>query len=229
MANLRQDPQTGIFRIRFRFEGRAYNRSLKTRDPKSARSVLGRTEENLRLIASGRLEIPPKTDPASFILSDGKINGRPKCKSITLGRLFATYQQRLPDAAKEPTTVGLEKTHIKNFRRLLPTSKIANTITSADLQRYAERRLKQKRNGRKISSETVKREMDTFRAIYTWAHSNEFVEGESPTGGLTLGKSDAKPPFMTWAEITRRIERGGLSTEEVKQLWECLYLTPVHL
>ncbi len=225
MASLRQDPDTGIFRIRFRFEGRSFNRSLKTRNKKSARSILGRAEENLQLIERGRLEIPPKADPAKFILSDGKINGKPTCKSITLNKLFETYQKRLPEAAKEELTIKLEQTHIKNFKRILPTSKVANTNTTADLQRYAERRLKQKRNGRRISPETVKREMDTFRAVFTWAKNNGYVEGESPTKGLTLGKPDAKPPFMTMAEINRRIERGGLSDEEQAELWECLYLT----
>ncbi len=225
MASLRQDPETGIFRIRFRFDGRAYNRSLKTKNPKSARSILGRAEENLQLIERGRLEIPPKADPAKFILSDGKINGTRTSKPITLNKLFETYQKRLPEAAKEELTVKLEQTHIKNFKRILPTSKIANTVTTADLQRYAERRLKQKRNGRRISPETVKREMDTFRAVFTWAKNNGFVEGESPTKGLTLGKPDAKPPFMTMAEIERRIERGGLHEQEQSALWECLYLT----
>lgn len=225
MASLHKDPQTGIFRIRFRYESRAYNRSLKTVNAKTANSVLGRTEENLRLIRQGRLEVPSKVDPAAFILSGGKINGQKKCQPITLGKLFETYQQRLPEAAKERLTVGLETTHIKNFKRILPTSKIANTVSTADLQRYAERRLKKKRNGRLISPETVKREMDTFRAIFNWAKNNDFVEGDPPTVGLTLGKPDAKPPFMTMAEITRRIERGGLSEAEEKELWECLYLT----
>jgi len=225
MASLHTDPQTGVFRIRFRFEGRAYNRSLKTKSPKTATCVLGRTEENLRLIRQGRLDVPAKVDPATFILSDGKINGQKKCQPITLAKLFETYQKRLPEAAKERLTVGLETTHIKNFRRILPTSKIANTITTADLQRYAERRLKQKRNGRRISPETVKREMDTFRAIFNWGKNNDFVEGDPPTVGLTLGKPDAKPPFMTWAEISRRIQRGGLTQIEEKELWECLYLT----
>ena len=225
MASLRQDPETGIYRIRFRFEGRAYNRSLKTKSLKSARSILGRAEENLQLIARGRLEIPPKADPAKFILSDGKINGKPTCKAITLNKLFDEYQQRLPEAAKEKLTIGLEKTHIKNFKRILPTSKVANTITTANLQRYAERRLKQKRNGRLISPETVKREMDTFRAVFNWAKTNGYVEGEPPTKGLSIGKPNAKPPFMTMAEINRRIERGGLTKQEQDELWECLYLT----
>src|SRR5262249_31579868 len=41
---------------------------------------------------------------------------------------------------------------------------------------------------------------------------------------LTLPKTDEKPPFQTWDQITRRIERGGLTEEEQADLWECLWL-----
>lgn len=223
MASLRKDPESGVFRIRFRFAGRAFNRSLRTKDEKTALSILARTEDSIRLVEQGRIELPPNIDVAKFLLSDGKLNS-PYTKAISLKKLLTIYQKRLPDAAKEPLTVALETTHIKNFLRLLPSNKLANAITTADLQHYAEKRLKEKRGKRRISPETVKREMDTFRSIWNWARK-EFVQGEPPTVGLTLAKADAKPPFMTWDEIDTRISRGGLSELEIDELWSCLYLT----
>ena len=229
MPSLRQDPDCGIFRIRFRFAGKAYNRSIRTKDPKTANSILGRVEETIRLIEHGRLEIPPKIDPAVFILSDGKTTTvQSKSKAISLKNLFAEYLERLPTVAKEENTVKLERSHIKHFNRLLKTSKSATTTTSADLQRYVEKRLKEKRHGRLISPETVKREMDTFRSVWNWA-KKEYVEGDSPTLGLTIGKADAKPPFMTMDEIETRISRGGLSEDQEKELWECLFLTTTQI
>src|SRR5207253_640241 len=32
-------------------------------------------------------------------------------------------------------------------------------------------------------------------------------------------------PFQTWAEIERRMERGGLTPEQQADLWDCLFLT----
>jgi len=186
MASIQQDLHSGIYRIRFRFAGRSYNRSLKTTNLKAARAVLGRIEENLQLIEKGRLEVPPKPDIAKFILSDGKIHGQPLCTSTTLGKPFESYQAQLPAGAKEELTVRLEKTQVNNFKQILPISKLANTITTADLQRYVERRLKSNCKGRKISPETVKREMATFRSIFNWAKSVGLVEGESPTNGLII-------------------------------------------
>lgn len=225
MASIKQDPQSRVFRIRFRFAGRRVNRSLRTKDRKVARSVLGRVEETLRLIEQGRLEIPLKTDPATFILSDGKVRSRPSTvESVSLRRLLKLYQERLPAGAKEATTIGLEETHINHFLRLLPASNLADTITNSDLQRYVEKRLTEKHGKRFISPDTVKREMDTFRSIWNWGRK-EYVRGEAPTIGLLFAKRDEKLPFMTWDEIELRVSRGGLSDEELSELWSCLYLT----
>ena len=225
MASIRQDPDSKIYRIRFRFCGKSYNRSIKTKDFKTAKSILGRVEETIRLIEQGRLEIPQKIDPGVFILSDGKITSiHSKTKHVSLKQLFKEYLSRLPAAAKEANTVKLETSHIKHFNRLLKTSQSASATTPADLQRYVEKRLKEKRYGRLISPETVKREMDTFRSVWNWA-KKEYVEGDSPTLGLIIGKADAKPPFMTMDEIETRIARGGLTDLQQKELWECLYLT----
>jgi hypothetical protein len=124
VASIQQDPKSKTFRIRFRFGGRRYFRSLKTTEFKVAQSILGRVEETLRLIEQGRLEIPAKADPGKFILSDGKITSdRPRKLSISLKELLEVYQKRLPYGAKETSTVSMEKTHIKNFLRLLPKAR----------------------------------------------------------------------------------------------------------
>ncbi len=225
MASLEQHPKSKVYRIRFRFGGRQFFRSIKTKDKNVARSIKGRVEETLRLIEQGRLEIPPDAEPGAFILSDGKLKQKPASSTlVSLKKLFELYKERRVAGAKEPTTIKTEETHIKNFLRLLPVTKAAQAVTHSDLQRYVEKRLKEKRGTRFISPETVKREMDTFRIIWNWA-KKEYMLGETPTQGLTYGKRNQKPPFMTWDEIETRIARGGLTDDEVADLWECLYLT----
>ena len=192
MASINQDPKSQVFRIRFRFGSVRVNRSLKTKDRKIAQSVLGRVEETLRLVEHGRLEIPPKVDPATFILRDGRIKPvGPQKQSVTLKQLFKIYQERLPATAKAPTTIALEMTHIKNFLRLLAPNKNANLIGQSDLQRYVEARHKEKWGGRFIGPETIRREVSTFRTVWNWA-KEEYVEGNSPSQGLVYGKADAK-------------------------------------
>ena len=48
--------------------------------------------------------------------------------------------------------------------------------------------------------------------------------GPSPTKGVKLALIDEKPPFMTWEEIETIIKRGGLTEEQQKTYWDCLFL-----
>lgn len=43
--------------------------------------------------------------------------------------------------------------------------------------------------------------------------------------GLRLPKTSDKPPFQTMAEVERKTGLGGLTTEEVDELWDAVLLT----
>jgi hypothetical protein len=51
------------------------------------------------------------------------------------------------------------------------------------------------------------------------------VKGAFPNHGLVYPKADEKQPFMTRAEIERRIASGGLTPKQTAELWNCLFLT----
>ena len=74
MASIEFDKASDRYRIRFRYGGKPFKRSLKTSEEREARSILGRVEETIRLMERGRLDLPPDADPGVFILSDGKLN-----------------------------------------------------------------------------------------------------------------------------------------------------------
>jgi hypothetical protein len=78
MAWLEQHPISGTYQLNFRLGGAKFKRSLKTSDEREAATRLARFEENIRLVEAGRLLLPEHGDPASFLLSDGKLNGKPK-------------------------------------------------------------------------------------------------------------------------------------------------------
>ena len=89
MASIEFDEASGRYRIRFRYAGKPYKRSLKTTDKRDAGAVVGRVEETIRLLERGRLNIPPDADPGVFILSDGKLNGKLTAEQgYTLESLF---------------------------------------------------------------------------------------------------------------------------------------------
>src|SRR5207248_1616976 len=97
------------------------------------------------------------------------------------------------------------------------------SLTHADLQAHIDRRKKQTYRGHSIRSVTLKKEMASFRAAWNWAALMDLVRGPFPSKGLVYPKTDEKLPFMTWAEMERKIT--PTTTEEEKaDLWDCLYL-----
>lgn len=93
------------------------------------------------------------------------------------------------------------------------------------LQEYVDNRSKDKWRGELISPATIDKELVTFRMIWNWATTRKYLSGSSPTIGVVLPKRDEKPSFATIEEIKRKIGRGGLSEDQVKQLWESVFLT----
>ncbi len=94
------------------------------------------------------------------------------------------------------------------------------------LQEYVVSRSKAKgRNGKTLSATTIRKELGTFRTVWTWAISRGYVSGPFPNQNLRFPKTTDKPPFQTRVEIERRISYGGLSEAAKRELWDCLFLT----
>ena len=64
--------------------------------------------------------------------------------------------------------------------------------------------------------------LSELRNIVTVA--NGHLESAPEKKTIRYPKGKEKPPFQTWQEIEKRIGRGGLSENEVADLWECLFL-----
>ena len=59
MASIAPDPDgSGYFRVQFRYGGRQFKRSLKTKVEAEALAIAGRVDETLALLRRGRLTIP---------------------------------------------------------------------------------------------------------------------------------------------------------------------------
>ena len=73
MASLERDPDSGNYRLRFRYGGIQFKRSLDTTSRSEARTRLVRFRETEKFVAQRRIEIPIDVDPAEFLLSDGRL------------------------------------------------------------------------------------------------------------------------------------------------------------
>ena len=229
MPSIEFDEESRNFRIRFRFNGRPYKRSLKTSDRRLANARLGQVDGTLLLIESGRLEIPPGVDPAAFILSDGKRTGEEKKRErLTLKQVFDRYQNyhaELPKPVKEESTLAGERIHFQHLLRHLNGKSDAQSLSAAQVDAYVTKRMKDKWRGKNIGGETVKKELTTLRLVWNWAAKMGYLQGKSPVVDIEIPTADEKQIFRTAIEIEQIIKRGGLKTDRQAELWAGLYLT----
>ena len=83
----------GRYRIVFCWQGERRYHSLGKMPEREARSCLDRLEESLRFVDRGLLEVPPDADLGRFLVSGGKLNGKPTLKApLTLGESLGRYR-----------------------------------------------------------------------------------------------------------------------------------------
>ena len=230
MASFDLDPKSGNYHIRFRYGGNPFKRALPLADSREAERVCGVVEETIKDLKRGRLEMPGDADPGAYLISGGKLTGKPKPASsdtpdddvpFTLGRVFDTYLETLTPGSKEANTLETEAVHSRHFNRVLGESLPFEGVGVGTLQTYVNARSKEG-----VARDTIRKELATLRAIWGWAYKRHHIS--SPAGwkmaDLTLPKAVEKREFQTWDQIKRRIARGGLTGVQEADQWECLWL-----
>ncbi len=136
-------------------------------------------------------------------------------KKTTLAELRDSYLKTFSGGALEENTLYTAKIHLAHLAATLGESFAVGDLTLGNLQKHIDRRKAD------VAGTTIKKEIDTFRSPWNWGARMGYVKGPFPSGGLVYPKGEAKLPFMTRAEIERRLAAGG----DPDELWECLYLT----
>ncbi len=231
MAYLRRDRRSGKWCVGFRYNGQEYHRSCRTDQKSVARRIHVTVEETIDLLETGRLVAPENVDIAHWIFTGGKANGKLKTKKTPKCRFGAICDDYMKDQRqKAETTLYQEQIHIRHLKRILKSESRLCSIDLERLKQYADQRSEVMYRGKAISSATIRKELTTFRQIWVWAQRRGHVANSCPLLGpekrweLQLPKPVERVKFQTWEQIERRIERGGLSSAEIRKLWEGLYL-----
>jgi integrase len=230
MASREFNSKTGKSRMFFRYGGKQFNRTISVQSDKEALRVCALIEETIQDLERGKLLLPAEADPATFILSGGKVAGRPQlvsnsfqesAKPPTLKHVLDTYAAELTPGSKEANSIETEAVHrrriVKVFGEGLPFVSLSVNL----IQKYVDKRA---HDG--VGPETIRKELATLRMIWGWAYKREYIA--APVAwkikDLTFPKAAERPPFQTWEQITRRIERGALTDDQGAELWEWLWL-----
>jgi integrase len=218
------------YRVVFMYSGRKFSYALDTRDKTTAEALRGGVEKTIMLIEQKVIRVPEGADIVAFVKSGGKVEEEPKPAPapLTLGQLKVNYLQTHGQGAMEANSLATVRMHLGHFVGTLGERFAVRSLTLDDLQRHVNERRKKKYRGRQLSAVTLKKEVASFRAAWNWAALSGLVKGTFPSKGLVYPKTDEKPPFMTMAEIQRRITP-SMNEAERDELWGCLYLTQEEL
>jgi len=124
---------------------------------------------------------------------------------------------------KVSTTVAGETVHVNYLKRILRAKTPLQEITLGTLRHYKTRRKRQRHNGRFTPEATIKKELVTSCQIWMWASHNNYIDApcplvtESGRWKVTFEKRAEPEKFKIWAEIERRIKRGGFTGLTVNQ------------
>lgn len=232
MASLEQ--RGNWFRVIFRHNGERHTHRLDTTDFKQAEILKGGIEHTLMLIEQNLLTVPDGADLYPFLVSRGQVVKAPEPVPepeeenplITLKQLKEKYLETHSLGAMEANSLATVTMHLDHFLRTFGPDFTANDITLARLQDHVNRRAKARnRRGGSLSPVTLQKEMGSFRAVWNWGVRMGLVVGGFPHHGIVYPKTDEKPAFQTWQQITRQIAAGGVTEDRQQELWDCLFLT----
>ena len=222
MASLELRRET--YRLVFMYAGKKYGYSLDTGDKRVAEALRGGAEKVLMGIEQQLLAMAVDVDIIEFVKAGGKASAKPAAarERIGLQKLIDLYLAALDNGSVEANSLATVRMHLKHFAKRLGQKFQIQTLTMDLLQAHI--------NARKILSPvTLKKEMASFRACWNWAVHAGKLQGVFPSRGLRYPKGEEKSPFMTHAEIERRIAAGGLSDAQSSGLWDSLYLSKPEL
>ena len=225
----------GKYRAIFRFEGQKYSGSLGTDKRQKAELARGQIERNLELVSLGMLAVPDDCDVFHFFLTgqasvhsshDGKPSNSaaPATGRLSISKLFELYFDAFLKESIEENSYRMLQTHRNNLIRLIGKTAKVNNFGTGDIQKYIDKRAKEKGRRGTIRTVTIKKEITTLSSIFEWAVNNGHVAAVPNKKGLRYPKGKEKLPFQTWDEIERKVVRGGLTDDQLAELWECLFL-----
>ena len=215
------------YRILFRYQGKQHALTLGSVTEVEAETKAAQVDYLLMRLKQRLAVLPPGVDIVEFIELDGRVlpPASPEIQKTTLAALRDAYIAA-NEASLEPNTLKCIHIHFRHLEKHFGAEFCISDLQLSDLQGYVNQRAKAAgRNGRKLSSVTIQKELVTLCTAWNWSVKSKLVAGPFPNDGLRYPKTTEKPAFQTREEIQRRIKTGRISDAERAEMWEALYLT----
>ena len=209
----------------FLYHGKRHTFTIGQVSEEEAQAKANQVDYLLMRLKQDLLHLPPGMDIVAFVEFDGNPPIRPtEGEFLTLAGLRDRYLETHRNGSLEQSTLEGIQLHFKHIIATLGERFPVPDLSLADLQKHVDRRAKKKGLRGKLSPATIRKEVVTLRTAWNWACHMKLLTGGFPYHGLRYPRFQEKPPFQTWEEIERRIKGGGLSEEQQRDQWDCLYL-----
>jgi integrase len=212
----------GNFRILFRYQGKQHNFTIGEVSKIEAEAKAAQVGYLLLRLKQRLATIPAGMDIVQYVQFDGK-QETPVPAKLTLAQLRDKYLAT-NKISLEVTTLATAEMHFRHLTGHFGDAFPIPELTLADLQGYVNERSKAEWNGRKLSAETIRKEVKTLRTAWNWGARMKLVTGPYSNAGLRYPRTTEQPPFQTLAEIERQIKAGGLTSAETDELYNSAYL-----
>lgn len=219
------------YRFCFRYRGAKYGFALKCETPREADALAGSAKNLLLRLEQNLIELPIGVRIVEFLRSEGKATPLPAEagpadeRLETLNGLFEEYFAAHGPGVLEETTLSGMRIHRKHLEQTFGKRFVLRGLSAAALQRHVSRRAPSKGlRGRRLSPDTIRKELVTFRTAWNWAVKAGRLEGRFPMNAVAFPKTIEKPPFQTFEEVERQVAAGGLSQGEEADLWDSVFL-----
>ncbi len=219
----------GSYRVIFRYHGKQHSFTLGEVSSDEAATKAGHVDYLLMRLKQRLATLPLGSDIVEYLQFDGNppiVAGEqaPSPAKATLGQLRSRYLAP-HRASLEANTLATVELHFRHLVRFFGEAYPLAELSLAELQRYVDHRAAARGiNGRKLSANTMLKELKTLRTAWSWGGRMNMVTGSFPSAGLRYPKTTEKPAFQTLAEIERQIKAGGLDEAEQADLYGVLYL-----
>lgn len=217
------------YRVRWRYNGQRPRKSLGTVSEAEAQRRRDEIGETLRLLESGRLEVPTGIDAIEFVFSAGRIAQARAASRQTLQAAIDAYLGARKGRITAETFSEYERRLNAVCDRLGGPARVIDSIELCDLQRFVERRQQE------VSGDSVKRDLTRFFDMYKFAAASGWItrplDREQVMTILkpTIKRDKKKPAWRTYGETLRQIKRRNLSANQQKELWKRAYFDETEL
>jgi len=182
MANL--GTKDGILHVRFRFDGKEYKKSLKTRSESAAQAALHMIELTIHRLLTGQVRAPQGVGLGDFILSGGTMLKPKEAEAAPqavpdLRTLAEEYEKSVRDLLA-PSYLYSQAMHLRHLMRHL--GKLADLpidrVGFRDLDGFLKARLATRHPN------TAERERISLLQFFKWTVQQGYLTS-SPASGLT--------------------------------------------